>query len=983
MSFVPFFNNLFILSINLYIIQLKKRFIMKKSLFFLLFTLSFFNSFSQVGINTTSPNAQLDISSSNQATPSNTDGILIPKIDNFPIVNPTAAQQGMLVYLTTLVGTNAPGFYYWDNVSVTWIALKGASDADWYEVGGTNSPNDINDNMYHLGNVAIGKNTANYPFEVNANDAEIGINYSMTASSSLTTRRGIQNVVSGTSNDLIYGFYNQIRNSGTGIHYGNYALLSGSGSVEKYGSYNRIINGSGNKFGSYNYISGAGGNFYGNYNFIENGTAFFQYGTFNQISNTNDTYKIGVNNGISGAGNASHIGVANSLSGTGIGEQVGVNNQILNNGNGLQYGVKNLFSNTSNGEKRGLTSTFTNTQGDDFGIENTFNSTGTTGNQYGMRNLFFGNKSGLIHGIRNESYSLDSNIIGLSNIFSANSGSKVGVENILNVDDATSTLTGTYTYLNGTGNGTKRGHYVFINDLIGGSTGEKTGFYVDIPITAGGNHYGIYSSVLKPSGYAGFFLGRTAIGTTSANTYILPLTRGTNGQIMQTDGSGNVTWRNPNTALNNFAWTTTGNSGTNPSTNFIGTTDNQDLVFRRNNSLCGKISLENTSFGLGASATSSIGFQNTAIGNSALTLNSSGSFNTAVGYSVLAYNVDGMHNTAIGVEVLLDNTTGNFNTSIGSRSLSNNISGANNVANGYESLNRNTTGSFNTATGTFSLRYNTTGVNNNGFGYSALNNNTTGNNNNALGNEALRNNTIGINNVGIGHNALYANREGNSSASLGFEALFSNVTGNRNTAIGSNSIHNLSTASFSTAIGANAFFNGNYSNSVAIGDASAISADNQIRLGDASVTSIGGFANWTNVSDKRFKKNIQENVPGLAFITKLKPVTYSLDLNAIHSYLKTPSEIRKPETETDKKQEIQTGFIAQDVEKAATELGFSFSGVDKPKNNEDYYGLRYAEFVVPLVKAIQEQQVIIEKQQEKIQSLEERLLKLETMFTKE
>ena len=295
----------------------------------------------------------------------------------------------------------------------------------------------------------------------------------------------------------------------------------------------------------------------------------------------------------------------------------------------------------------------------------------------------------------------------------------------------------------------------------------------------------------------------------------------------------------------------------------------------------------------------------------------------------------------------------------------------------------NTTGSFNTATGTFSLRYNTTGVNNNGFGYSALNNNTTGNNNNALGNEALRNNTIGINNVGIGHNALYANREGNSSASLGFEALFSNVTGNRNTAIGSNSIHNLSTASFSTAIGANAFFNGNYSNSVAIGDASAISADNQIRLGDASVTSIGGFANWTNVSDKRFKKNIQENVPGLAFITKLKPVTYSLDLNAIHSYLKTPSEIRKPETETDKKQEIQTGFIAQDVEKAATELGFSFSGVDKPKNNEDYYGLRYAEFVVPLVKAIQEQQVIIEKQQEKIQSLEERLLKLETMFTKE
>ena len=143
------------------------------------------------------------------------------------------------------------------------------------------------------------------------------------------------------------------------------------------------------------------------------------------------------------------------------------------------------------------------------------------------------------------------------------------------------------------------------------------------------------------------------------------------------------------------------------------------------------------------------------------------------------------------------------------------------------------------------------------------------------------------------------------------------------------------------------------------------------------------IANWTNVSDKRFKKNVQENVPGLSFITKLKPVTYSLDLDAIHGYLKTPDNIRKPETETEKKQEIQTGFIAQDVEKAANELGFEFSGVDKPKNNQDYYGLRYAEFVVPLVKAVQEQQQIIEQQQVKINSLEKRLAKIEALLNKQ
>lgn len=84
-----------------------------------------FGIFAQVGINTTTPNAQLDIRSANQAAPSNTDGLLIPKIDTFPAVNPTASQQGMLVYLTTTAGSNAPGFYYWDNVSAAWTPVGG------------------------------------------------------------------------------------------------------------------------------------------------------------------------------------------------------------------------------------------------------------------------------------------------------------------------------------------------------------------------------------------------------------------------------------------------------------------------------------------------------------------------------------------------------------------------------------------------------------------------------------------------------------------------------------------------------------------------------------------------------------------------------------------------------------------------------------------------------------------------------------------
>ena len=52
--------------------------------------------------------------------------------------------------------------------------------------------------------------------------------------------------------------------------------------------------------------------------------------------------------------------------------------------------------------------------------------------------------------------------------------------------------------------------------------------------------------------------------------------------------------------------------------------------------------------------------------------------------------------------------------------------------------------------------------------------------------------------------------------------------------------------------------------------------------------------------------------------------------------------------------EIFSGFIAQEVEQAAKESGYEFSGVDKPGNENDFYSLRYSDFVVPLVKAVQE-----------------------------
>lgn len=65
----------------------------------------------------------------------------------------------------------------------------------------------------------------------------------------------------------------------------------------------------------------------------------------------------------------------------------------------------------------------------------------------------------------------------------------------------------------------------------------------------------------------------------------------------------------------------------------------------------------------------------------------------------------------------------------------------------------------------------------------------------------------------------------------------------------------------------------------------------------------------------------------------------------------------------------QSGFIAQEVEKAAKETGYNFNGVHSPESETDNYSLSYAQFVVPLVKGMQEQQKIIEELKQEIADL--------------
>ena len=167
-------------------------------------------------------------------------------------------------------------------------------------------------------------------------------------------------------------------------------------------------------------------------------------------------------------------------------------------------------------------------------------------------------------------------------------------------------------------------------------------------------------------------------------------------------------------------------------------------------------------------------------------------------------------------------------------------------------------------------------------------------------------------------------------------------------------------------------------NSIAIGHGTEVSASNEVFIGNSAITSIGGNVNWTATSDGRFKTNVQENVPGLDFIRQLSPVTYNFDLDKLNDFNHSNGLPTAHKTDV-----VYSGFIAQDVLETAQELGYDFSGVKVPENEEsDLYGIRYAEFVVPLVKATQELEAKVEAQQQQIDQQQQLLVAQQVLIEK-
>ena len=174
------------------------------------------------------------------------------------------------------------------------------------------------------------------------------------------------------------------------------------------------------------------------------------------------------------------------------------------------------------------------------------------------------------------------------------------------------------------------------------------------------------------------------------------------------------------------------------------------------------------------------------------------------------------------------------------------------------------------------------------------------------------------------------------------EAIRIKTTGNYNIAIGTQALSIQETGSNNIAIGHQAYVpDENGSNQMRLGNTNIVFASIQVPLAISS--------------DRRWKSNIRTSALGLDFIMKLNPVSYFRD--------------------NDISQKSEYGFIAQELDETLRSFGASDNGMVS-KDHAGMYNVRYNDLLAPMVKAIQEQQAIIDNQQKQIDELKTLLNKL-------
>jgi hypothetical protein len=410
----------------------------------------------------------------------------------------------------------------------------------------------------------------------------------------------------------------------------------------------------------------------------------------------------------------------------------------------------------------------------------------------------------------------------------------------------------------------------------------------------------------------------------------------------------------------------------------VGTTkgyriDNNYMLWNNGKSGCiyvgtagssGSTGTNNTFVGYKSGNANTAGASNVFMGFEACSLNTTAALNVAIGYQALAkqaYSNGGSlwnsYNVAIGYQSLYNNNAsistsqGRLNTALGYTSGYSNTTGQGNLFIGVSSGYSNSIADYNTCLGYQTGYYNTSGTANVHIGFDAGLYNPSGSYNTTCGYMA-----------GFGSSGNYYS----NNSFFGYQAGYNNSTGKYNTAVGYQAGYGNFTGDSCTFVGMQAQPNGSgYTNCAAFGFGASATASGRMVFGNSKI--IGLYTSASGlfiVSDGRFKTNVKDEVKGLDFIKKLRPVTYQVDTKSLDGFIKqniplakdsSGNPIQTPSGDFSASSSIiHSGFIAQEVEQAEKDCGYKSTIVSAPVNNSDSYALNYSEFVVPLVKAVQE-----------------------------
>jgi hypothetical protein len=391
-----------------------------------------------------------------------------------------------------------------------------------------------------------------------------------------------------------------------------------------------------------------------------------------------------------------------------------------------------------------------------------------------------------------------------------------------------------------------------------GSFGGNAGFTYDgsgvISLGTSSATTGLIDFVGKTSGTVALSV-QDAAGTW---TMKLPTTGGTNGYVLQTDGSGNTSWVIQSGSAGTItigSTTVSGGAGTGQvlyENGLVQEAADFTIISGQPNVIAGSAYLYDSSqviiaqignsnfYEGGAGNLSGTGFNNLGTGSNALVNIGTGNSNLMVGTGAGAAISSGGSNSGVGTNAVHSCTSGNGNIGIGSSAMQGSAlyTGNNNIALGASAL-------FNYAGASGPDDSNVA------IGHGVMQNLQTGGTNVGIGDNALGNTaSTGLSNIGVGQVSLY-NVTGDNNIGIGGNTGQDVTSGRYNTLIGGNTGRGITTGGFNTVIGANVTgLSSSLTNAIII-------SDSQGNIGlDYNVTNAFGWTTWGTQVFAQFNRNL-------------------------------------------------------------------------------------------------------------------------------